>query len=445
MNTPIDDFVKAYAEKNALRLHMPGHKGVGEQGEKFDLTEIDGADDLYRASGIILESEKNASAIFGCDTFYSTEGSSQCIRAMMKIALSRAKKRGIAPLVFAGRNAHKSFVSAAALCDLSVKWLYGESQKGILSCDITAEYLEKELLSAEVLPMAVYITSPDYLGNIADVFALSKVCDKYNVPLLVDNAHGAYLRFLAKDMHPISLGAAMCASSAHKTLPVLTGGAYLQISEKYKEEFSFAAKSALAFFGSTSPSYLTLASLDRLNFKLSRGYGKQIADFADKVKEVKEYLISNGFTLCGSEPLKITVCAKSYGYTGSEIARILEKSGVYVEFYDDDYLVVMFTPETGEDGLLKIKKELCAIPRRAAVSVKPPQVQKTVAVKTIREAAFAPYETVSYNKCVGRVLAEADIACPPAVPIVFCGELIDESAVKAFKYYGIKSCKVIKE
>lgn len=445
MNTPIDDFVKAYVEKNALRLHMPGHKGVGDYGEKFDLTEIDGADDLYRASGIIAESEKNASVIFGCDTFYSTEGSSQCIRAMMKIALSRAKKRGINPVVFAGRNAHKAFVSAVALCDLSVKWLYGESQKGILSCDVTAEYLEKELASAEALPMAVYITSPDYLGNTADIRALSKVCDKYNLPLLVDNAHGAYLRFLPEDMHPISLGAAMCASSAHKTLPVLTGGAYLQISEKYKEEFSFEAKSALAFFGSTSPSYLTLASLDRLNLKLACGYGKQIADFAEKVKELKDGLIANGFTLCGNEPLKLTVCTKAYGYTGGEIADILAKHGIYVEFYDADYLVAMFTPETGEEGLLKIKKELCTVPRKSAVLTSPPQITKAVAVKSVREAAFAPFERLHYKKCLGRVLAEADVACPPAVPIVFCGERIDESAVKAFEYYGIQSCKVIKE
>ncbi len=445
MNTPIDDFVKAYAKKNALRLHMPGHKGIGEHGEKFDLTEIDGADDLYRASGIIAESEKNASAIFGCDTFYSTEGSSQCIRAMMKIALSRAKKRDLNPVVFAGRNAHKAFVSAAALCDLSVKWLYGEKQSGILSCNITAEYLEKELFDAEILPMAVYITSPDYLGNIADIRALSNVCDKYKVPLLVDNAHGAYLRFLSKDMHPISLGAAMCASSAHKTLPVLTGGAYLQISEKYKKEFSFEAKSALAFFGSTSPSYITLASLDRLNFKLACGYDKQISDFADKVKEVKEHLIANGFTLCGNEPLKLTVCAKAYGYTGKEIACALEKKGVYVEFYDADYLTAMFTPETGEEGLLKIKKELCLIPRKKVIEIEPPQVKKAVVVKSVREASFAPFERLHYKKCVGRVLAEADVACPPAVPIVFCGELIDESAVKAFEYYGIQSCKVIKE
>ena len=113
MKTPICDFVKAYKEQKALRLHMPGHKGRELLGmEGLDLTEIAGADSLYEADGIIRESEDNASRLFGCPTFYSTEGSSQCIRAMLYLACLQAKASGRKPVIAAGRNAHRTFLTA---------------------------------------------------------------------------------------------------------------------------------------------------------------------------------------------------------------------------------------------------------------------------------------------------------------------------------------------
>ena len=119
MNTPILDFLKGYQIEGMSRLHMPGHKGRGPLGvEGFDLTEIKGADSLYEADGIISQSEANAARLFGSRrTFYSTEGSSQCVRAMLVLALWN-RPTGTAPVVLAGRNAHKAFLYAAALLDL---------------------------------------------------------------------------------------------------------------------------------------------------------------------------------------------------------------------------------------------------------------------------------------------------------------------------------------
>ena len=135
MNTPICDFVKRYAEGDSIKLHMPGHKGKSFLGiESFDITEIDGADSLYEANGIIAESERNASELFGCRTYYSTEGSSQCIKAMMYLLYLYAKSRGEKPYILAGRNTHKAFHSAAALLDIEVDWIYPKNE-GYLSCD----------------------------------------------------------------------------------------------------------------------------------------------------------------------------------------------------------------------------------------------------------------------------------------------------------------------
>ena len=196
MNTPICDFVNQYKNSNPLRLHMPGHKGVKFTGaEDIDITETSGADSLYEASGIIKESEENASKLFGCKTFYSAEGSSLCIKAMLYLTILYAKQNGKKPLIWAGRNVHKSFLHAAALLDFETEWLYSKEKGSYLSCVIDAEFLDRKLNECDELPMAIYITSPDYLGNITDIKSISDVCKKHGVLLIVDNAHGAYLRF----------------------------------------------------------------------------------------------------------------------------------------------------------------------------------------------------------------------------------------------------------
>lgn len=440
MNTPICDFVKKYTNKNTLRLHMPGHKGNSYLGfENRDITEIDGADSLYEADGIIKESEEKASSLFGCDTFYSTEGSSQCIKAMLYLICQQ--KEGNA-LIWAGRNVHKSFLSAAVLLDFETEWLYPDNTSSYLSCRIEAESLEKKLITAPQKPDAVYVTSPDYLGNMCDIKSLAEVCHKHGVLLLVDNAHGAYLKFLKESLHPIDLGADMCADSAHKTLPVVTGGAYLHVAQNVSHIFSKEAKSALSIFGSTSPSYLILQSLDMANKILSENFIERLTEFEDEIKIFKEKLVKHGFVLNGDEVLKITIDAKKYGYYGYELADILRKNNIVSEFADPDFLVLMFTPDT---ELQKLKDVLFNIKKREKIDTPSPTITTPLKVYSPRKAAFMTRETIPSLESLGRILAISTVGCPPAVPIVAGGEEINEDAVKAFEYYGIKECVVTKE
>lgn len=444
ITTPIYDFVRRYADANPLRLHMPGHKGLSFTGaEAYDITEVEGADSLYEASGIILESEKNAGALFGAETFYSTEGSSLCIRAMLYLAVLYAKQTGRRPLVAAGRNVHKSFLSAAALLDFDIQWLYPKANSCYLSCGMDAPTLETELAQATVRPCAVYLTSPDYLGSTVDIRAIADVCHKYGVLLLVDNAHGAYLKFLPQSMHPVDLGADLCCDSAHKTLPVLTGGAYLHIAPSAPPFFARHAKKAMALFGSTSPSYLILQSLDLANRYLAKDYPEKLAAFTLKTEQLKERLMLHGLSLFGNEPLKLTVNAKKYGYTGRELAEQLSHQGIVSEFSDPDFLVLMMTPETGSEGLKQLERALLTIPQKASIKDSPPQFSLPERVFSVREASFAESETIPTSECAGRILAAADIACPPAVPIVVCGERIHSEIVNCLHYYGIEYCNVM--
>ena len=446
MNTPVCDFVKEYKNKNTLRLHMPGHKGESLLGfEDMDITEIKGADSLYEAEGIIAESEKNASELFGCDTCYSTEGSSQCIRAMLYLISLYAKSKNEPCRILAARNVHKTFLSGAALLDIDVSWWYASKDSGYLSATIPPNELDEYLRSADdKKPTALYITSPDYLGKTADIKGLSEICRKHGVLLAVDNAHGAYLRFLPESRFPTDLGADMCCSSAHKTLPVITGGAYLHLNATLPRLLVENAKKALSLFGSTSPSYLILQSLDKANEYLSASYKKDLASFIGRVRELKEKLINHGYTLYGDEELKLTVAAKAYGYRGIDFADILRKSNIEIEFADPDFAVMMLTPGLSSENLLYMEKTLLSIEKRSAITEKMPETSKHETAVSIREAMLSQSETVKAEKCAGRILAESSVGCPPAVPIVMCGEIIEESDTETFRYYGIEYCSVIK-
>ena len=445
-DTPICDFVKKYAESKSHRLHMPGHKGINLLGiEELDITEINGADVLYSAQGIIKRSRENASALFNTKaTFYSTEGSSLSIRAMLSLAVMYAKAKEQKPLIAAGRNVHKVFVSAAALLDFDVDWLLPEEKENILSCNITPEYLEIYLKNTQTKPVAVYLTSPDYLGNVLDISALASVCHKYGVMLLVDNAHGAYLHFLQSSRHPIALGADMCADSAHKTLPVLTGGAYLHLSRNIHPFILDNAENALSLFASTSPSYLILQSLDMANLYLSQGYTEKLTRTADRVAVLRISLEKAGYKTVGNEPLKLTLMPKDYGYSGREIGDILLSHGMVCEFYDADHAVMMFTTDNDSSVYDRLENLLISLPRKNPILSAPPCVTSIVKVMSVRDALLSPWEEIPVSESKGRVLANICVSCPPAVPALVCGEVITEEAIKCFEYYGIDRIRVVR-
>ncbi len=449
MNTPICDFVRRYAESGSLRFHMPGHKGRDTFGGIFpaaalDITEITGADVLYASDGIIGESEWNAASLFGsARTLFSTEGSSLCVRAMLYLAVLHAKLQGRSPRITAARNAHRVFLEAAALLDCEVLW-FG-SCAGLLEVRPDPDELQSLFASEDTLPTAVYVTDPDYLGNSVDLTALAEVCHRHGALLLVDSAHGAYRKFLPDSRHPLDRGADLCCDSAHKTLPVLTGGAYLHASKTCPPDLLPLMERAMSLFASTSPSWLILQSLDAANSLLAGDYPSRIRDTAARLDRVKRLLQADGWKLAGDEELKLTLRSKERGWTGTELEAWLVERGMVPEFSDPDYLVLMLTPENTPGEMDTLCDALRSVPLRPVVKDGPPPVGRPHPVLSLREALFAPFERVSVDRCLGRVLASPSVSCPPAVPICVCGERIDEDAMRLFLYYGVAACEVVKE
>ena len=448
ISTPIVDFVKAYTESETTRLHMPGHKGQDFLGcEAWDITEINGADSLYEANGIIAESEANTTVLFDSQcTLFSTEGSSQVIRAMLYLIMlngqsrNKGKKR---PVIAAARNVHKAFIYAATLLDFEVIWLWPKEQiLSVCSCPISSGQV-KDVLEEHLDITAVYLTSPDYLGTQADIQAIAKVCHEKKVILAVDNAHGAYLKFLEPSQHPLDLGADICCDSAHKTLPVLTGGAYLHISKNAPEIFAKQAKNAMGLFGSTSPSYLTMMSLDLCNRYLSETYPDCLKEIIELRYGYDKELELAGWRVLKSDPLKITIEVPST-YSGIELATNLRNKGIECEYADQNYIVFMLTPENKKSDLdrliLGLGKNQHIYTEKEAL-----QIPSTKQVMSIREAMFSLPETVNLMDAENRICRMPTVSCPPAIPIAVPGELITKDMIDIFRYYGFIKLDVVKE
>lgn len=469
MTTPIVDFVRRYAQSGTSRLHMPGHKGQSLLGfEPWDITEIKGADELYGADGIIAQSEANATRLFDTvHTYYSTEGSSQCIRAMLCLALQAAPAAGQRPVLLAARNAHKALLYAAALLDFDIQWLWPAPQDAgaLCSCPVSAAKLTgalQGLAQQGKRPFGVYITSPDYLGGVQDIAALTEVCKDFGVPLLVDNAHGAYLRFLPQGgQHPIALGAAMCCDSGHKTLPVVTGGAYLHLGKNAPVQDEAAVRNALALFGSTSPSYLILQSLDKCNQILSEGYPLRLLQCCGHLtrlrRELNEVAAAKhcpGPLALESEPLKVTLDAAVLGLSGTELAEKLRAAKIECEYADPRYLVLMFTPDNPPQDFERLSVAVLRITEELAGPVTFPEETAGEFAElerglhrrcTIRQAVFAPQEQLPAEQAVGRICAMPTVSCPPAIPIVVSGEQITPAVAAWMKRYHVEEVSVIRE
>ncbi len=475
ISTPVYDFVQKYNADSSARFHMPGHKGQGFLGcEGLDITEISGADVLSESLGILGESQQNASMLFRTGaTYYSAEGSSLSIKTMLMVArmawqekrsskeqknlLNQSGTETKRPWILAARNIHRAMVDACALLDLDIEFLPVEQQNGICSILVECKAVKKYLEKCQELPIGVYLTSPDYLGVQSDISGIAQICHEYQLPLLVDNAHGSYLAFLKESQHPIALGADICCDSAHKTLPVLTGGAYLHLSKEAAQRYSVYVPKAFSVFASTSPSYLILQSLDLCNSYLSGEYKEKLEKCIEKIKNIQQKMLKRGIPVMDSEPLKIVLDTGANGYSGYEIAEEMRRSiwengqrrihGMECEYADNQYLVLMITPENREEDFLCLEqwientilqKKKTPLKQVFAFSKEVPE-----RAMTIRQAVFFASEEIAIDKACGRILAQETISCPPAIPIGISGEVITKEMIEVFRFYGMEKISVV--
>ncbi len=261
----------------------------------------------------------------------------------------------------------------------------------------------------------------------------------------------------------------MCCDSGHKTLPVLTGGAYLHLGPDAPVQDEATVRNTLNLFGSTSPSYLILQSLDQCNAVLAGDYRARLAGCCAALealrKALNETAAAHGavlpLALPGNlpdrEPLKLTLDAAALGCSGQALAEVLRQHGIECEYADPRYLVLMFTPENPPQDYDRLREAITACCTARPLGSAPAEedtagnfaaLARELAENgprcTIREAILAPQEVVPAEEAQGRVCAMPTVSCPPAIPIVVSGEMVSREAVTLMKRYGVANVAVIK-
>lgn len=422
-SAPLYDGILKHNKKNRSSFHTPGHKNGRFLAPldlyTTDLTELPDTDALYEAQGIIGEAEQLAARLFGTQaTCFSSGGCTLCIQAMLRLMCPRGGK-----MLF-GRTVHRSAVHAMALLGIEPVWVLprddaGEGLPGRVTCEDV-----KEIIAQHPDIVAVYLTTPDYYGCLTDLSDLCRFLDGKNIPLVLDCAHGSHL-FFQEETAGYTSQAAMAACSAHKTLPVLTGGAFLHI---YEERFVPGAKEAMALFGSTSPAYPVLASLDVGRAFLEQEGALLFEKLRKRVNRIKKMFTQKGFRqpLGLVDPVRLTFSAMDLGYTGEEVAEYLRTQGVEPEYADQLWVVLLPTIMNEERDFERLEKALLNLEPRAPLDVRVGRIALPAVAMTPRQALFSPREKVPVVQAVGRIAADVHCPCPPGVPVVMPGEIVDE-------------------
>lgn len=435
---PITEFLENYRSEGKIRAHMPGHKGNAPEGAEAlhhayanDITEICGADSLFEAEGILREAEQRTAAVYGSGSCcWSAGGSTLCIQAML------ARMRAEGRTVVAARTVHRAFLNAAVLLGLAVRWVFPRSG-GIVSGTYHTADFETALqeLAAQGTPACVYVTSPDYLGNLQDIPALSAIAHRWGAPLLVDNAHGAHLAFLEENRHPIALGADYCCDSAHKMLPALTGAAWLHCRQAGQEA---EMKRYMQLFGSTSPSYLIMQSMEYCTDFLEREGKTAIRRAAQGGIRLREQFAGK-YDFTGDDPLHLTIRA-----AGNRLADDLRAHGVECEHADESHVVLLLSPSLTDADYAGLAEALAACSPAPPAEI-PALPEPMAQVCSLRDAALAPAEIVPLSEAEGRVCAAVQVPCPPAVPIAVSGERLTAPWIALMAYYGLQHAAVLAE
>lgn len=445
-NTPLKRALDEYIRQDYARLHMPGHKGtsISPFGElmAYDVTEVEGTDSLFEDDGPLKELEEIFTRLYDTKgTVMSAGGSTLCIQAMLRMV---AKKEG---RILAGRNIHAAAVNAMALLGLEPVWVYPNRKQeerliGEISPDAIRSVLEKEKQVGTLDSLcAVYVTSPDYFGVMSDIRSIAQIAHEYGLPLLVDNAHGAHLHFLKEEYHPMQLGADLCCDSLHKTMPALTGAALLHTSDaKYYPQM----KGAMTVFGSTSPNYLIMLSMDSTAAFLMQDGAERIQQTVTRCEELRQKAREKGFVLpqhC--DPMRLTLPLAGTGWDAQIFRKLLRKHKIMEEYLSDSGCVLLFSPFNREEDFKRTEALLDEVLIQKQPFTAFPIVPSEK-VMSLREAFLSPKEGVPVEKAEGRIAAQVKITCPPGIPLVMPGERLHKEIIKILKNSGIFVIDVVK-
>lgn len=461
--TPLFDALMEYVNRNTIPFHVPGHKKGQGMDNKFkdfvgtnvlsiDVTVFKLVDSLHHPTGAIKKAQELAADAYGSDSaFFSIHGTSGAIQAMILSVVTQGDK------IIIPRNVHKSVTAGIILSGAVPVYMQPEIDRTIgVALGVTPETVERTL-KENPDAKAVLIINPTYYGVASDIKRIADIVHSYDIPLIVDEAHGPHLGFNDRlPMSGIQAGADICAQSTHKIIGSLTQSSLLQVrSERIDVN---RVQQVMNLLQTTSPSYILMASLDVARMQIATK-GKELLDTAIDLAEYTRSEVNKipGLYCFGREvlnkkgafdidPTKITICCKDMGITGFQLDQILaDKYHIQVELSDlYNVLAVGSFGDTKQtmDALISALREISAeytnIQNRRGGVLEIPEIPKQVA--TPREAFNSPKIPVSLKNSIGEISGEFLLAYPPGIPVLCPGERITPEIinyVEALKNAGL--------
>ena len=452
--------LSAYGESDYYPYHMPGHKrrlktDTMRELAQIDITEIDGFDNLHDAQSILKQIQEEAAAAYGAEeSFFLVNGSTAGILSAISTAVSPGGK------ILMVRGVHKSAYHAAYLRDLQIAYLWTEVHP-LFGCNLPATAKEvEEALQQTPDVQAVFIVSPTYEGLAADVKSIAEAAHKRNIPLIVDEAHGAHLGFDGRwPESSVKQGADLVIQSLHKTLPAPTQTAILHVNGKLVDRCRL--RRFLGIYQTSSPSYIFMAAMEDAIATTSANREKLFGDFWEYWKGMTESLSACRNLIFlkeeNSDPGKLAVMDKTGFLDGEQLYEmLLHKYHLQPEMAAGRYVLAMFTIGDTKEGYERLTKALLEIDEyitaereqrtqeklmeregnRMADAVTPVCIQKkTQAVIGIGRAWDTPKEWVLLKDAEGKTAGEYVNLYPPGSPIIVPGEIFTKDILTEIAAY----------
>ena len=417
MPTPLVDALRAYANLDPARFHMPGHKGKSlplaelNAPASIDVTELTGTGNLYEPGEPFDTAQALWAARFGFEQCqFLTGGSTQGVHTGLALCCAPGDK------ILLDRSSHRSAFHAMALLDLRPVWLERPwRSRENLTGPVSRSEVERALCRHPDIK-TVCVTSPTYAGVLSDVDAIARIVHAHGARLFVDGAHGAHLPFLG--LEPFR-GADGVVTSAHKTLPALGQTALLFVNGFEPDR----VRELASVFGTSSPSYPLMASLDGARDWMERRGTKEYGRAAARVADLREKFPSlrpgDGLAL---DPSRFVLMVKD----GPAFAQALEQRGIVPEMADRGHITFICTCQDDDAVFYRLEQALDELrPLMGNCPPLPPPPLPEMAL-TPRQALFAPRETVELERSAGRVAAGQVAPYPPGVPVIAPGEKIEK-------------------
>ncbi|MBW5444731.1 aminotransferase class I/II-fold pyridoxal phosphate-dependent enzyme [Cohnella sp. CFH 77786] len=450
--TPLFDALRLHAERKPVQFHIPGHKGgagmdpefrtfIGDNALSIDLINIAPLDDLHQPTGVILEAQKLAADAFGADaTFFSIQGTSTAIMTMIMSVCGNGDK------IIVPRNVHKSILSAIIFAGARPVFLSPVRDRNLgIDHGVTTRSVRRAL-ERHPDAAALLVINPTYFGVCTNLKEIVDLAHEYDIPVLVDEAHGALIHF--SDELPLSAmqaGADMAATSVHKLGGSMTQSSVLNVRTGLVN--IQRVQTILSLLTTTSTSYPLLASLDAARRQLAL-HGRELAERAVRLAKAARAAINDipglhcfGEEILGEEatfdydPTKLTIHVRHLGITGYDAENWLrDRYRIEVELSDMYNILCLVTP--GDDGealqlLVEALKAMASELQNAAeireIAVEIPDIPHLSL--TPRDAFYGETELVPFRESAGRIIAEFIYVYPPGIPILLPGEVISQENI----------------